>query len=188
MSKLIYSAIMSLDGVIADETGNFDWAMPDREVHTFVNELEQAVGTYLLGRRMYEVMKFWEDGAALESEPEYIREFGRLWRAADKVVYSRSLGAAATQRTRLEREFNSDQVRRLKAEAHRDVSIGGAELAEQALRAGLVDECYFFVAPASVGGGTTALPRGYRLRLELLDSRSFGNGMVYTHYVVKPWE
>jgi dihydrofolate reductase len=185
MSKMIYSAIMSLDGFIADETGNFDWAMPDREVHTFVNQLERSVGTYLLGRRMYEVMKFWEDGAALETEPEYFREFGRLWRAADKVVYSKSLPAAATQRTRLEREFNSDQVRRLMTEAHRDVSIGGADLAGQAFRAGLVDECYFFVAPASVGGGTAALPRDYRVRFELLEHRSFGNGMVHLHYAVR---
>ncbi|MFH1184614.1 MAG: dihydrofolate reductase family protein [Chloroflexota bacterium] len=188
MAKLIYSAMMSLDGYIADETGNFDWAVPDREVHTFVNDLERQHGTYVYGRRMYEVMAFWEDEAAREAEPEYIQEFAALWREADKIVYSKSLPATKTARTRLEREFNADQVRRLKTEVVRDVCIGGPTLAAHAFKAGLVDECHFFVAPASVGADTAALARDFRLRLEPMDQRSFRNGMVHLHYLARPWE
>jgi dihydrofolate reductase len=188
VAKLTYLAIMSLDGYVADETGNFDWAEPDPEVHTFVNDLARPLGTYLYGRGMYEVMAFWEDEVALEAQPEYIRDFGALWREADKIVYSRSLPAIKTARTRLEREFGADQVRRLKTEARRDVGIGGAALAADAFKAGLVDECHILVAPASVGGGKTALPQGHRFRLELRAHRSFRNGMAYLHYLVRSWE
>jgi dihydrofolate reductase len=188
MAKLVYSAMMSLDGYVADKTGNFDWAMPDLEAHTFANELERPIGTYLYGRRMYEVMSFWEDEAALASEPDYIREFGSLWRSADKIVYSRSLAATKTGRTSLEPAFNPERVQELKSKKQRDLCIAGPTLAAHAFSAGLVDECHFFLAPASVGGGKAALPKEPRLRLKLVDQRTFPNGMVHLHYLVRPWE
>jgi dihydrofolate reductase len=188
VAKLIYSAIMSIDGYIADESGNFDWAMPDAEVHTFANELERRIGTYLHGRRMYEVMSFWEDEAALASEPDYVREFGSLWRAAEKIVYSQSLAAIKTGRTRLERQFKPEHIQQLKTTARQDLSIAGPTLAAHAFKSGLVDECHFLVAPASVGAGLPALPIDFRVRLELMDQRSFSSGVAHLHYLVKPWE
>ena len=188
MAKLIYSAMMSLDGYVADVGGSFDWAAPDAEAHTFANELERQLSTNLYGRRIYEVMSFWENEANLEGAPEYIRDYGALWRAADKIVFSRSLEAPNTSRTRLEREFSADFVTKLKAQAGQDISIGGPTLAAHAFRAELVDECHFFLAPASVGAGLPALPTDLRLRLDLMDQRSFSNGMAYLHYRVRPWE
>ena len=184
MARLIYSAITSLDGYVADEDGNFDWAAPDEEVHSFVNDLERPVGTYLYGRRMYETMVFWETAHTLADEPPFTRDFAEIWEAADKVVYSRTLESVATARTRLERDFDPDAVRQLKANAARDLSVGGPELAAQALAAGLVDELDLFVTPVVVGGGTKALPGGLRLELELLDERRFGSGVVHLHYRV----
>jgi dihydrofolate reductase len=181
MAKLIYSAITSLDGYIEDEDGRFDWAEPDEEVHTFVNDLERPVGTYLLGRRMYDVMVYWET-VALVDQPPYIRDFAEIWRAADKIVYSKSLEAVASERTRIERAFEPDAVRQLKAAAERGLAIGGSELATEAFKAGLVDECRLFVAPIVVGGGKRSLPDDVRLELELVDERRFGNGMVYLFY------
>jgi dihydrofolate reductase len=181
VAKLIYSAIASLDGYIEDEAGRFDWAEPDEEVHSFVNELMRPVGTYLLGRRMYEVMVYWES-IELADQPPFIRDFAEIWRAADKVVYSTTLDAASTARTRLEREFDADAVRRLKAAAGRDLTVGGPELAARAFRAGLVDELHLFVAPVVVGGGKKALPDDVRLELELVDERRFRNGMVHLRY------
>jgi dihydrofolate reductase len=181
MAKLIYSAIASLDGYIEDEAGRFDWAEPDEEVHRFVNELERSVGTYLLGRRMYEVMVYWET-IELADQPPFIRDFAEIWRAAQKVVYSTTLKTVASARTRLEREFDADAVRRLKAEAGRDVTVSGPELAAQAFRAGLVDELRLFVAPVVVGGGKKALPDDVRLRLEVMDERRFRNGTVHLRY------
>ena len=181
MAKLIYSAIASLDGYIEDEAGRFDWAEPDEEVHRFVNELERSVGTYLLGRRMYEVMVYWET-IELADQPPFIRDFAEIWRAAQKVVYSTTLKTVASARTRLEREFDADAVRRLKAEAGRDVTVSGPELAAQAFRAGLVDELRLFVAPVVVGGGKKALPDDVRLRLEVIDERRFRNGTVHLRY------
>jgi dihydrofolate reductase len=184
MAHLIYSAIASLDGYVADESGNFDWAAPDEEVHAFVNELERPIGTYLYGRRMYEVMTYWETAGAAADDHPVERDFAAIWRAADKVVYSRTLEQAASARTRIEREFDPDAVRQLLAEAERDVGIGGSELAAQALAAGLVDECQLFLAPVVVGAGKRALPQGVFTRLELLDERRFDSGMVYLHYRV----
>jgi dihydrofolate reductase len=181
VARLIYSVIASLDGFVADESGNFDWAEPDEEVHTFLNELERPVGTYLYGRGMYETMVYWETAGGAD-EPPFVRDFAEIWRAAGKVVYSRTLAAVSSERTRIEREFDADAVRRLKAEAERDLTVGGPDLAGQALGAGLVDECHLFVAPVVVGGGKPSLPSNVRLSLELLDERRFGNGTIYLRY------
>jgi dihydrofolate reductase len=182
MGDLIYLAITSLDGYVADADGKFDWGEPDEEVHSFVNELGRPVGTYLYGRRMYEVMVAWDDAEAFSDQPHYIQDFARVWQAADKVVYSTTLDAVSTARTRLEREFNPDAVRRMKAAAESDLMIGGPGLAAHAFRAGLVDECHLFLAPVVVGGGKQSLPDGVRLDLELVDERRFGNGMVHLRY------
>jgi dihydrofolate reductase len=182
MAKLIYSAITSLDGYIADEDGNFDWAAPDQEAHTLVNDLERPVGTYLYGRRMYEVMAPWETDPTLADQSRVMRDFAELWRAADKVVYSRTLETVSTARTRIERDFDPEAVRQLKATAGRDLTVGGPDLAAQAIKAGLVDEFQLFFVPIVVGGGNQALPDHVRLELELLDERRFGNGMVHLRY------
>jgi dihydrofolate reductase len=181
MAKLIYSAITSLDGYIADENGNFDWAAPDEEVHTFVNDLERPVGTYLYGRRMYEVMAAWET-METTGQPPATHDFAEIWQAADKVVYSRTLTAVSSARTRIERDFDPEAVRQLKASAGRDLSVGGPDLAAQAIRAGLVDEYHLFLTPFVVGGGNQSLPNNVRLKLELLDERRFGGGVVYLRY------
>ena len=182
MAKLIYSAITSLDCYVADEDGNFDWAAPDEEVHTFVNGLERRVGTYLYGRRMYEVMVFWETADTLAGQPSFVQDFAEIWRAADKIVYSKTLETISSARTRIERDFDPEAVRQMKARAERDITIGGPDLAAQAMKAGLVDECHLFVTPIVVGGGKQSLPNNVRLRLELLDERRFGNGVVHLHY------
>jgi dihydrofolate reductase len=180
MAKLIYAAITSLDGYVADADGNFDWAAPDEEVHRFVNELERPVGTYLYGRRMYEVMAYWERPPA--DQRPVSEDFARIWQAADKIVYSRTLRAATTAKTRIEPDFDPDAVRQLKAAAERDLSVGGAGLAAEALAAGLVDEVHLFLTPILVGGGTRALPENVRVELELLDERRFAGGVVHLHY------
>ena len=182
MAKLIYSAITSLDGYVADEAGNFDWAAPDEEVHRFVNDLERSVGTYLYGRRMYEVMAYWETAHAPTDQPPFEQDFAAIWQAADKIVYSRTLNTVSSARTRIERDFDPGAVRRMKATAGRDITVGGPDLAARAIKAGLVDELHLFVAPIAVGGGKQCLPSDVRLRLELLDERRFGSGMVYLHY------
>ncbi len=185
MARLIYSAIASLDGYIADEDGNFDWAVPDEEVHAFVNDLARPLGTYLYGRRMYEMMVGWETDPALAEQSPLMRDFAELWRAADKVVYSGTLEAAPTARMRIERNFDPEAVRQMKASAGQDMLIGGPNIAAQAFGAGLVDECHLFVTPVVVGGGKRFLPSDVRLELELLDERRFGNGMVYLRYRTK---
>jgi dihydrofolate reductase len=182
VAKLIYSNIASLDGYIADKTGNFDWAAPDDELHAFVNDLQRPVGTYLYGRRMYEVMRFWENSDLLSDESTVMRDFAAIWQAAGKVVYSRTLATAATMRTRLERDFDLDAIRELKAAAERDIAIGGPELAGQAIKAGLVDELQLFFVPILVGGGTRSLPGDVTLGLELLDELRFGSGVIYVRY------
>ena len=181
MGQLIYTGIASLDGYVADRDGKFDWSAPDEEVHAFINDLEREVGTYLLGRRMYEVMSVWESmGGA--GDPPVIQDYARIWRAAGKVVYSRSLATADTARTRIERTFSPNAVRELKDATAGSLGIGGATLAAAALDAGLVDECRIFLNPVAVGGGLRFLPDGLNLRLELLDQRKFGNGVVYLRY------
>ena len=181
MAKLIYPALASLDGYVADESGNFDWAKPDEEVHRFVNDLERPIGTHLYGRRMYEVMVFWETVDVADGPP-YVRDYAEIWRAADKIVYSRTLETVSSARTRLERDFDPEAVRRLKATAERDLAVGGPGLAGQVLAAGLVDEVHLFVAPVVMGGGTRSLPDGVRLDLELLDERRFDSGFVYLRH------
>ncbi len=181
MARLIYSAITSLDGYVADEDGNFDWAAPTEEVHTFVNDLERPVGTYLYGRRIYEVMVAWET-MPLVDQPPVVQDFAEIWRAADKVVYSRTLGAVSSARTRIERDFDPEAVRQMKVSAERDITVGGPDLAAQAIKAGLVDECHLFVTPIVVGGGQRSLPNDVHVELELLDERRFGNGVVHLHY------
>jgi dihydrofolate reductase len=185
VAKLIYSAITSLDGYVADEDGNFDWAEPDEEVHTFANDLERPVGTYLYGRRMYEVMLYWEN-MPLADQPPFIRDFAEIWRAGDKIVYSKTLQAVSSARTRIERDFDPDGVRQLKASTGRDITVGGPDLAAHAFMAELVDELHLFVAPIVVGGGKQSLPDNVRLRLDLLDERRFGSGMVYLRYRARP--
>ncbi len=184
MAKLIYQAIASLDGYIEDEEGNFDWAAPDGEVHAFVNDLERPIGTYLYGRRMYETMVFWETVSAGADQPAEIRDFAEIWRAADKIVYSRSLATVLSARTRIERDLEPDAVRHLKETSKADITIGGPELAGQALALGLVDECHLFLGPILVGGGKRALPVNVRVKLELLDERRFRNGVVFLRYGV----
>jgi dihydrofolate reductase len=181
MAKVIYSALTSLDGYIEDEYGKFDWAEPDEEVHTFVNDLERSVGTYLYGRRMYEVMVAWE-ALTLADQPPYMQDYAEIWRAADKVVYSKTLDAVSSAKTRIERDFDPEAVRQMKAAAPRDISLGGPDLAAQAFEAGLVDECHLFLAPIVVGGGKHSLPNNVRLELELLDERRFDNGVVHLRY------
>lgn len=182
MAKLIYSTIASLDGYIEDADGKFDWAVPDDEVHRFVNELQRPVGTYLYGRRMYEVMVVWETDPTLAAQSQLMEDFAQIWQAADKIVYSKTLSTATTGRTRIEHDFDPEAVRRMKASNKRDLAVGGPGLAAHAFKAGLVDECHVFVVPIIVGGGKQSLPDDVRLELELLDERRFGNGMTYLRY------
>jgi dihydrofolate reductase len=182
MAKLIYAVIMSLDGYIADENGNFDWAEPDAEVHAFVNDLERQVGTYLYGRRMYETMAVWQTLDTGDDQESVWRDYADIWRSADKIVYSRTLDRVFTPRTQLERTFEPDAVRHMKRSAARDIAIGGSDLAAQAIRAGLVDAYQLFLVPIIIGSGKQALPDGFRQTLELLDERRFGGGMIYLHY------
>ena len=183
MGRLIYAAIMSLDGYIEDAQGAFGWAAPDEEVHAFVNELERPVGTYLYGRRMYETMVFWESPPELAAEPPVMQDFAAIWQRADKIVYSRTLQNVTSARTVVEREFDPDAIRQLKANAGADLGVGGAALAAQAINAGLVDEYQLFLVPVVVGGGKRALPdNGVRVNLELLDQRQFRDGTVYLRY------
>jgi dihydrofolate reductase len=181
MAKLIYSAIASLDGYVADRQGNFDWAEPDEEVHVFVNDLERSVGTYLYGRRMYEVMVAWE-GLQTSDQPVFVQDFADIWRSADKIVYSSTLQGVSSARTRIERHFDPEAARQMKARLTHDMTVSGPGLAAHAFKAALVDECRLFIAPIIVGGGTESLPRDVRLKLRLQDERRFDNGTVYLHY------
>jgi dihydrofolate reductase len=181
VAKLIYSSIASLDGYVADADGNFDWAAPDEEVHAFVNDLERTVGTYLYGRRMYDVMVYWENAHTFADQHPVVRDFAEIWHAAEKIVYSKTLESVSSAKTRIKRDFDAEAIREMKARASRDLTVGGPDLAAQAIEAGLVDECRFFVVPVLVGGGTRSLPN-VRLNLELLDERRFRSGVVYLHY------
>jgi dihydrofolate reductase len=185
MARLVYSTIASLDGYVADTEGSFAWAAPGAEVHAVVNDLERPIGTYLYGRRMYEVMAGWE---TMDTGPQALpvtRDFAQIWRAAGKIVYSRTLDAVSTPRTRLERDFDPEAVRALKASSASDISVGGPGLAARAFASGLVDECHVFIVPVVVGGGTRSLPDDVRIPLELVGERRFGNGMVHLHYLTQ---
>ena len=185
MGKLIYAANVSLDGFLEDETGSFDWSGPDEAVHAFWNEHERHIGTSLYGRRMYETMRVWESDDWLANEPAVVREYAEIWRDTDKVVYSASLTEVSTSRTRIERQFDPQAVRQLKAASEADLSIGGAGIAQEAFRHGLVDECVLLLCPVLVGGGKPALPRGVRPGLRLLDHRRFDNGVMYLRHEVR---
>jgi dihydrofolate reductase len=182
MAKLIFSAIMSLDGYIEDQQGNFEWGAPDEEVHSFVNDLERPVGTYLYGRRMYEAMVYWETAQAIADQPPCVRDFTELWQAADKIVYSKTLEGVSSAKTRLEREFDPRVIQKLKSTEERDITVGGPDLAAQAFNAGLVDECQLFLTPVVVGGGKPFLPNNVRVGLELISERRFRSGVVFLHY------
>jgi dihydrofolate reductase len=185
MASLIYSAITSLDGYVADEEGNFDWAAPDEEVHAFVNDLERPIGTYLYGRRMYEVMTYWETAQAVAGQPPFALDYAEIWQAADKVVFSTTLVTASSARTRIERDFDPEKIRDMKASASRDLSVGGPGLAARAIESGLVDEFLRFITPIVVGGGTRWLPDGVRVELELADEHRFDRGVVFLRYRTK---
>ncbi len=185
MGKLIYAANISLDGFLEDESGSIDWSVPDEDVHAFWNDFERRVGTSLYGRRMYDSMRVWESDDWLTDEPAVVREFAAIWRGADKIVYSSSLADVSTARTTIERTFEPAAVRALKETSGSDLSIGGAGIAAEAFRHGLVDECVLLLWPVLVGGGKPALPRGVRLDLELLDQRRFANGVVYLRHAVR---
>ena len=186
MAKLIYSALTSLDGYVADEHGNFDWAAPDEEVHAFVNDLSRPIGLYLFGRRMYGVMAAWETMPTSGDASPIEEDFARIWQAADKIVYSKTLETVSSTKTRIERDFDPGEIRRMKSGTERDIGVGGPELAGEAIKAGLVDEIVQFVSPVIVGGGNYWLPKHVHVNLELLDERRFRYGMVYLHYRVKP--
>jgi dihydrofolate reductase len=183
-AKLVYSAISSLDGFIQDADGNFDWAAPDEELHGFINDLERSVGTYLYGRRMYETMVVWESDDILVEQPDVVHDYARIWRAADKIVYSRTLDAPSSAKTTLEREFDPEAVRRMKETAERDIGVGGSVLTAQAMRARLVDEMNLVLVPVVIGSGKRALPDDLRIDLELLDERRFAAGAVHLRYRV----
>ncbi len=182
MAKLIYSAIASADGYVEDAGGSFDWAAPDEELMSFVNDLERPVGTYLYGRRMYQTMVYWETAHSVPGHPSSDLDFTAIWQAADKIVFSTTLQSVSSARTRIERKFDPDVVRQLKSATEHDMTVAGADLAGQAIKAGLVDELQLFLVPAIVGGGKRALPNGVRLDLELLDMQRFANGAVYLRY------
>jgi dihydrofolate reductase len=182
MGKLIYSAIASADGYVEDAAGSFDWAAPDDELLSFVNDIERPVGTYLFGRRMYQTLLYWETAHTVPDQPPLMLEFASIWQAAEKIVFSRTLESASSARTRIERNFDPGMVRQLKADAEHDLTVGGADLAGQALAAGLVDELQLFAVPALVGGGKQALPDGVRADLQLKDTRRFAGGAVYLKY------
>jgi dihydrofolate reductase len=182
MVKVIYATIASLDGYVADEDGEFGWAAPDEEVHAFINDFERQVGTYLYGRKIYEVMRFWETVDTTSGRPSVERDYARIWQSTDKIVYSRTLQSVSSARTRIERDFDAEALRREIAQAHSDIGVGGPELAARALETGLVDELRLFVVPILVGGGKQSLPDHIHLELELLDERRFDGGMVYLHY------
>jgi dihydrofolate reductase len=186
MAKLIFSAITSLDGYVADRDGSFDWAAPDEDVHAFVNQLERSAGTYLYGRRMYETMVYWETAHTVPDQPDVVRDFSTIWRAANKVVYSTMLPTVSSARTRIDRKFDPEAVREMKRVMSADITIGGPGLAAHAISAGLVDEYRLFVTPVLVGGGTSALPDDVRLTLELLEENRFRNGVVYLRYGAAP--
>jgi dihydrofolate reductase len=184
MAKLIYSALSSLDGYFEDADGRFDWAEPDEDVHAFVNDLERPIGVYLYGRRMYDTMVFWETVSTARDQPAVSRDFAGIWRAAEKIVYSRTLRTPSSARTRIERAFDPDAVRQLKLASPADIAVGGGDLAGQAIGAGLVDEYHLFLCPILVGGGKRTLPDNLSAPLELLDERRFKNGVVHLHYRV----
>jgi dihydrofolate reductase len=185
VGRLIYSAITSLDGYVADAQGKFEWGAPDEEVHRFVNHRVRPAGTYLYGRRMYEVLAYWETVDPRGDQPAFMREFAEIWQAPDKIVYSGTLEHVSTARTRIERSFEPKTIEAFKAASERDLTVGGPELARQALAARLVDELQLIVAPVVVGGAIRWLAEDLRLELELVDEGRFSNGMTHLRYRIQ---
>lgn len=184
MAKLIYATNVSLDGYMEDEQGNLEWSIANDETYAFWTDFQRTIGTYLYGRRLYETMVYWETASTGGDQPELKREFAQIWRAAEKIVYSRTLQVVSSARTRIEREFDPDAIRRLKESPGADITIGGPELAGQAMSAGLIDECHLLLNPIVLGGGKRALPDNLLMRLELLGERRFRSGVVHLHYRV----
>ena len=182
MAHLIYTANLTLDGYTEDKDGKFDWTAPDEEYLRFISNLVREAGTYLYGRRMYETMMVWETDPNLAAESPLRRDFAEIWQAANKIVYSKTLGTVSTRKTQLERSLDPEAIRQLKEAAEKNILIGGAELAAQAFRSGLIDECHLFLIPIIVGGGKPSLPDNVRLELELLEERRFGSGVVFLRY------
>lgn len=182
MTKLIYVANMSLDGYIEDAQGGLEWAAPADEVFTFITDLVRPVSGYLYGRRMYETMAVWETDPTLAAQSELRADFATVWQTADKIVYSTTLPAVSTAKTRLERHFDPDAVRDMKTSATGDLTVGGPTLATHAFDAGLVDGCHLFIHPVLVGRGKPAFPSDTPAQLELLEEHRFGNGVVYLGY------
>ncbi len=182
MAQLIYSAMTSLDGYMEDRHGKFDWAAPDEEIHAYINNLEREFGIYLYGRRMYETMMGWETDPGFAATSPTMRDYAEIWQAAEKIVYSKTLQAASTRKTRIERDFDLEAIKKLKSAAESDITIGGPDLAAHAFKAGLIDECRLFIVPIIVGGGKKSLPDDIRLELKLVEECRFGNGMVYLRY------
>ncbi len=185
MAHLIYTANLSLDGYTEDKDGKFDWTAPTDEYFEFISNLVRDAGTYLYGRRMYETMMVWETDPTLAAESPLSRDFAEIWQAANKIVYSKTLETVSTRKTQLERSLDPEAIRQLKEAVEKDILIGGAELAAQAFRSGLVDECHLFLLPIIVGGGKPSLPANVRLELELLEERRFGSGVVFLRYRVR---
>ncbi len=185
MARLIYSALASLDGYIEDQNGNFDWAMPDEEVHAFINNLERTAGTYLLGRKMYETLMVWETDPSLAADSPLMQDYAQIWQAAEKIVYSKTLTTVPTRKTTLEQNFDPARIKALKKTAQQNIVIGGPNLAAHAFSEGLIDEFHLFLMPIVLGGGKPCLPDNLRLGLELLAERRFQNGTVYLHYQIK---
>lgn len=182
MANLIYAGIVSLDGYFADTNDKFDWAMPGEKVHSFINDLERKIGTHLYGRRLYEIMAAWETLDTLAGQSPFVLDYANIWRAADKIVFSKSLKTVSSARTTIEREFNGEAVRNLKNNSRADLSVGGPDLAAHAIKAGLVDAYHLFITPVLVGGGKPFFPPDIHLNLKLVDECRFDNGMVHLHY------
>ncbi len=185
MAKLIYLLLMSLDGYIEDTEGNFGWAAPDEQVHTYINELASPIGTYLYGRRMYETMVYWETAHTIPAQPQFVLDWARQWQSAQKIVYTTTLAEPHSARTKIERAFDPDAVRQLKATSAHDIGIAGPEIAVHALRAGLVDEFQMIVFPVIVGGGKRFFPDNVGLALDLLENHHVSNGVVALRYAVR---
>ncbi len=188
MGKLIYLITTSLDGFVADQDGNFDWAVPSEEVHAFVNDIVRNVGTSLLGRKMYDIMKVWDTiptegtNEAMDGPSEAMNDYAKIWRAAKKIVYSTSLSDVAIANATIARSFDPNAIRKLVAESDKDFDIGGPHLAAEAIRAGIVDEYHQFIVPIIIGSGNDWLPKDVKSELKLVDVRKFENGFVHLQY------
>ena len=188
MGKLIYLITTSLDGYVADKNGDFEWAVPSEEVHAFVNDTVRNVGTSLLGRNMYEIMKVWDTiptegtGGPMDGPSEAMNDYAKIWRAAKKIVYSTSLSDVTIANATIERSFDPSTIQKLVAESDKDFDIGGPHLAAEAIRADIVDEYHQIIVPQLIGSGNYWLPKDVESKLKLVDLRKFENGFVHLQY------